>query len=317
MAFPPHSMVMSPAHVLLRSGAARASIARRGGECRAWAVGDIDLLWPGDPAVWSGIAPILFPVVGWTRDGQVRVGGSTYQLGVHGFAAEAEFEVIQQAEDRAILALADAAQTRAMYPFSFRLEIEYLLTPTSMHIVLSAANTGDVPMPYAVGLHPGFNWPLAGSASRHRIIFEAAECGEVPVITLGGLFSARQRPVPLEQRVLQLRPDLFANEALCFLGVASRKLLYDNGAGQGLLITLDNFPHIALWARPPARFVAIEAWTGHGDPENFAGDLFEKPSMIILPPGARGSHAVRYEFLANVSQTTAALQEFAHLPKRL
>ena len=29
----------------------------------------IDLLWPGDPAIWSQISPILFPVVGWTRDG--------------------------------------------------------------------------------------------------------------------------------------------------------------------------------------------------------------------------------------------------------
>jgi galactose mutarotase-like enzyme len=83
-------------------------------------------------------------------------------------------------------------------------------------------------------------------------------------------------------------------------------MLYDNGAGQGLLISLDHFPHVALWARPPAPFLAIEAWTGHGDPEHFDGDLFDKPSMIVLAPGTRGRHAVRYEFVAEVSQVTPA-----------
>jgi galactose mutarotase-like enzyme len=114
--------------------------------------------------------------------------------------------------------------------------------------------------------------------------------------------------VPFEGGVLRLTADLFANEALCFLGIASRRLIYENGGGQGLRISLDKFPHVALWARPPAPFLAIEAWTGHGDPEDFAGDLFEKPSMILLEPGTRAGHAVRYEFLPD-------LQDLSLLPK--
>ena len=35
----------------------------------------VDLLWPGDPAIWADVSPILFPVVGWTRDGEERVDG--------------------------------------------------------------------------------------------------------------------------------------------------------------------------------------------------------------------------------------------------
>ena len=50
----------------------------RGGA--AWSVGGRDLLWPGDPAIWDQISPILFPVVGWTRDG-ARVAGRQYPLG--------------------------------------------------------------------------------------------------------------------------------------------------------------------------------------------------------------------------------------------
>jgi len=299
---------MPPENVILNAGPARASIARRGGEWRSWSVGDIDLLWPGDPAVWPGVAPVLFPVVGWTHNGQVRVGGAGYELGVHGFAGESDFVLAEQAEDRALLVLEDTAASRARYLFAFRLEIEYRLTPTAMQVTLFVANTGSGVMPYAVGLHPGFCWPLAGSQAGHAIIFDSPERPDVPVIAPGGLFSVRRRPVPFAGRVLRLTPDLLAAEALCFLEVTSRRLLYENGAGQGLRVSLENFPHVALWARPPAPFVAIEAWTGHGDPEGFAGDLFEKPSMILLQPGARASHAARYEFLTD-------LQDCSLLPK--
>ena len=87
-----------------------------------------------------------------------------------------------------------------------------------------------------------------------------------------------------------------AREALCFLDIASRGAVFDNGAGARLRIDLENFPHLALWSRPPAPFLCIEAWTGHGDPVGFAGDISDKPSMLLLPPGARARHAARFSF---------------------
>jgi galactose mutarotase-like enzyme len=302
-------------HLTLRAGAARASLALLGGEWRQWSIGGIDLLWPGDPAVWPAIAPILFPVVGWTRGGRVRVDGKEYPLGLHGFAAAADFAVGELGEANATLVLEDGPQTRPLYPFAFRLQIEYRLAPAAMEVVLVVENTGSGAMPYAIGVHPGFAWPLASSKAPHAIAFEAPERPEVPVITADGLFSAQKRPVPLKERTVHLTPALFANEALCFLNAASRTLFYDNGAGQGLLLSMRNFPHVALWARPPAPFLAIEAWTGHGDPEDFDGDLFEKPSMIVLRPGARARHAVRYDFLADVSQLGPDLQPLRLLSK--
>jgi galactose mutarotase-like enzyme len=301
--------------LILRADSARAAIALRGAEWREWSIRGADLLWPGDPAVWAAIAPILFPVVGWTRQGRVRVGATHFALGLHGFAADIDFALAERGEDYATLVLEDGPQTRSAYPFPFRLEIEYRLREHAMDIALSVRNTGSGPMPYAIGLHPGFRWPFAGSDAEHRIIFEAPEHPEVPVIAPGGLFSAQKRRIPLEGTLLRVTPDLFAHEALCFLDVASRKLLYDSGAGPGLLISLENFPHVVLWARPPALFLAIEAWTGHGDPENFDGDLFDKPSMIVLPAGAQGRHAVRYEFVPDVSRLGLDLQAVAHLPK--
>ena len=56
------------------------------------------------------------------------------------------------------------------------------------------------------------------------------------------------------------------------------------------------FDHAALWTRPGAPFLCLEAWTGYSDPEGFAGDLFQKPSMRVLQPGGRARHEARYVY---------------------
>ena len=186
------------------------------------------------------------------------------------------------------------AETRALYPFDFRLDAIYRLEEGALHWRLEATNLGDEPMPYALGLHPGFRWPLAGSDKPHSLVFDGAERPEVPVIAPGGLFSTESRAVPLDGRRLALTPDLMAQEALCFLDIASRGATFDNGAGLRLRVDLEDFPHLALWARPPAPFLCIEAWTGHGDPVGFAGEITEKPSMRTLAPGETACHSARF-----------------------
>ena len=69
--------------ITLAHGDALATVALLGAEARSWRIAGRDLLWPGDPAIWSDINPILYPVVGWTRDGEERVDGVRYPLGLH------------------------------------------------------------------------------------------------------------------------------------------------------------------------------------------------------------------------------------------
>ena len=283
--------------VRLASGDARLVLARLGAEARAWSVGGIDLLWPGDAAIWPEISPILFPIVGWLRDG-ARVDGIRYGLGLHGFARRLTFAVERQMRDSVRFVARDDQTTRIVYPFIFALAVEYRLSEDALEIVLEVKNTGFKPMPYACGLHPGFKWPL-GSAARKgaRVRFTEAERPEVPVIAPGGLFSAEMRPIPLDGRVLPLDDELFSREALCFLNVASRRLSFEQADGSGVEMTLDGFPHIALWSRPGAPFLSLEAWTGYGDPQDFAGDLYEKPSMRVLAPGESARHAALLRYL--------------------
>ena len=199
-----------------------------------------------------------------------------------------------KAADFVRLTLSDDAETRALYPFAFRLDVTFRLTPNALENTLTVINTGDGPLPYACGLHPAFRWPLAGSSAEHAIVFEKDERAEVPIIKPGGLFSPPSRKIPLEGRRLPLAGDMFTRDALCFLNANSRSFCFDNGAGARLWCELEDFPHIGFWTLPPAPYLCIEPWTGHGDPEDFFGDLFEKPSMRILAPGTSAHHAATF-----------------------
>ena len=281
--------------ILLEGSRATRRVARIGAQARSWRVGEVELLWPGDPASWPDTSPILFPIVGWTRDG-ARVAGRRYDLGLHGFARELSFAVEAQSAGFARFVARDDDATRAVYPFGFMLAVEYRLSAETLEIALEVANFGAEAMPYACGLHPGFNWPTPRDGALVR--FAEPERAEVPVIAPGGLFSDQTRPVPLIDRTLPLDDALLAREAVCFLNIASRALRFERGDGSALEMTLDDFPHVALWSRPPAPFLCLEAWTGFGDPVNFAGDLFEKPSMRILSPGAVARHGASFRYSA-------------------
>ena len=45
-----------------------------------------EYLWQGDPAIWPGQAPILFPIVGSLAEERYWLGGQPYQMPRHGFA---------------------------------------------------------------------------------------------------------------------------------------------------------------------------------------------------------------------------------------
>jgi galactose mutarotase-like enzyme len=280
--------------ITLESGGSAATISSLGAEPIAWSVAGRDLLWNGDPAFWARVSPVLFPTVGRVRDGRLRVDGAAYPMNIHGFAPESGFSVAERTSGTARFVLRDNEETRRRYPFAFRLEIIYRLTEDALSTEFRITNPGDRPLPFALGFHPGFRWPFGeGGREGHAIEFEAAEEPSVPVITRDGLFSSGKRPVPLEARRLPLDETVLAKEALCFLGARS-KYVRLVGPGGGIRMSAENFSHWALWSRQGAPFVSIEAWTGHGDPDGFEGDITEKPSMRFLKPGDRSVHRVEF-----------------------
>lgn len=279
--------------LILRDGDASMCVTARGAEPVAWRVGGQDLLWRGGPE-WPRSSPVLFPIVGRASGDSVRIGGHEYPMPVHGFAAARGFEITKQGPASVRFTLTDDSRSRNHYPFVFRLDVSYRLQTRSFEAVFEVSNPGGEALPYAIGFHPGFRWPFAGGKSdRYAVIFDEEESASVPVITRDGLFTERRRAVPLQGRRLPLSHGLMADEALCFLNARSRRLRFSAPDGVAIAVETEEFSHFALWSRPPAEFLCIEAWTGYGDPEGYSGELADKPSITWLEPGMRKCYVMR------------------------
>ena len=291
---------MTPGEPLeLRHAGDLAHIRLDGAELVRLKMGGRELLWPGDARAWARSSPLLFPVVGRLRNSTARFGTLATSMAIHGFASSRAFEVVDRSPESVTLLLQGDELTRACYPFDFELVVEYRLGAAGLDIELWLRNTSAQPMPWSMGLHPGFRWPWVGEQPiGYRVIFAEEESPLVPEITQQGLFRHQQRRVPLVGRHLVLHPELFEHEALCFLHARSRALRLQAPDGSCIDIESQGFSHWALWSRPGAAFVCIESWTSHGDLEDWEGLFADRPGTRILAPGACAQLAQRIRYSA-------------------
>ena len=278
--------------ITLLSGDARAEIALAGAEPLSWRVDGRELLWRGDADHWAYRAPILFPLVGASKGAAIRVDGTTYPMPQHGFARILPFQVVEATESIARFRLTDGPETRTHYPFAFALDLVVELGLSTLSLSFEVTNTGDGPMPYGLGFHPAFRWPFdAPSRDGHSVVFDEAETAEVPEIVPGGLLSRTTRPIPIDGTVLPISPDLF-KEALAFLNAKSRHFAFVSPRGSQIGMRVENFPHLAIWTKPTAPFLSLEAWAAHAEWEDADGDLRTREGLMHLAPGETGRHRV-------------------------
>ena len=50
-----------------------------------------EYIWTGDPEVWKGQSPWLFPFIGKLNGGKYTFSGKEYEMPSHGFASKKEF----------------------------------------------------------------------------------------------------------------------------------------------------------------------------------------------------------------------------------
>lgn len=259
-----------------------------------------ELMTDADPAFWTGHAPLLFPVVGKPTGETIRVDGRAYAMKQHGFARRTMFAVTEQAADRATFVLTDSAETRAVYPFAFRLAVTFGIAGATLSVDVSIENPGDVPLPASFGFHPAFAWPLPGGGAKeaHRIIFSADEPAALRQIDADGQIAPAPRASPLDGRTLALRDDLFAHDALIWDRLHSDRLTYRGDGGARLEIAFPDTPMLGIWTKPGAHFICIEPWHGIADPAGFTGDFRAKPGVFEVEPGAAKRIAMRVTLLA-------------------
>ena len=258
-----------------------------GGEMQSLKARGRETLWQGDPAWWSGRAPILFPIIGPGPDGRISVGDFEAEMGQHGPARKSPFTLAAQDDLSCLWVLDDSEATRAQFPFAFRLELGYRLDGGTLTASAEVINTGDRPFPFQLGFHPAFAWPLPGGEGQPHEITLAN--GAEPALARidGPCLPDTRLPSPFRAGRLTLDPAQFEADAMIFPDGAGPALSYGVADGPRLDFRFDNLPHLAIWQKPGAPFLCIEPWQGMHALPGTGNQLADRPGALILAPGAR------------------------------
>lgn len=275
--------------VTIASDGLTASINPLGAEL--WSLKDAQghqLMTDADPRWWTGHAPLLFPFVGRSRGDVYRLDGHEYPMPQHGFARRMAFAQIEHLPESVIFRLEADAATRAVYPFDFRLDMQFAAAGSTLMMTATVMNRGEADMPFSFGYHPAFAWPLpyGGDAEAHRVEFDKAE--PAPIRKVGdepGLIARESGASPVDGNILVPTYAMFERDALIWDRLESHSLLWGVPGRTQLKIDFPDTPWLGLWQKPGARYLCVEPWAGMADLVGFEGDVWAKQGIMRLLPG--------------------------------
>ncbi len=241
-----------------------------------------EYLWQGNPDVWYGQAPVLFPVIGQLFEDKFRYDGKDYPLAKHGFARKMLFEAADVEGARAVFILRSNEETLQMFPFNFEFAVCFELVGRAIKVTHTVTNLDDKTMYFSCGAHPGFNCAIGD-----YLEFEESEEGaQVEKIDKENIIIGTKFDVELEEgRRLRLTPDLFAEDALIFSDLNSNVVtLKSDNSERSVRFDFGDAPFLGIWAKPNAPYVCIEPWYGVNDDRIRYEDVSQKRGIQSLEP---------------------------------
>ncbi len=245
---------------------------------------DTEYIWQADTNYWGRHAPILFPIVGKLLDDEYIYNNKTYKMGQHGFARDNIFTLFEKKKNYLCFKLEQNEQTLEKYPFAFELYLSYQLLENSLKIGYKVINKDDKTMPFSIGAHPAFNWPLDNERKNDSYFkfYEIKELERFP-LTKDGI-SDKKEKVFLDKEKLSLNKKVFKDDALVLENLKNKTILFANDINDKFIrVEFEGFPYLGLWSKPSgAPFICIEPWHGIADFIDHNKNLEEKKGIIFL-----------------------------------
>jgi len=288
--------------IQIKNDALTVSIAELGAELQSVRGADgTEYLWQGNPAFWSGRAPVLFPIVGKLRNEKAFINGKEYIIPRHGIVRRRVFAAERKSDTSVCFLTASDENTKCSYPFDFELRVSYTLDGPAIIQRFAITNKGDRDMPFVIGGHPAFNCPLLPGErfEDYDIMFERPETLSCPTVDISnGLIDMGTASRALRQeQSIPLSHSLFDSDALIFENTKSKTVsLLNRNTGRGVSLTYEGFRFLAVWsAVGNSPFVALEPWTGCATCNDESDLLEQKRGMYLLPPNQ--THTVELRIL--------------------
>ncbi len=249
-----------------------------------------EFLWKGDPSIWNGRSPILFPVVGRLIDDRLKLTEGTYHLPKHGFAMNSLFSLVESGESHAVFRLTDSDETYQCYPFRFVLDAQFCAQRRTLAVTYRVCNRDERPMPFSIGGHPAFRCEIGD-----RLVFSERETALAQKLNHNAYLETAEE-VFHGSNELVITKNIFDNDALIFEGLRSDSVTLESPAYR-IKVDLGGCPYLGIWAKPGAPYVCIEPWFGIDDHVGDDTDFYHKKGVITLAPEETFTDTYRIDIL--------------------
>lgn len=235
-------------------------------------------LWWGDPAVWGGHSPLLFPVVGRLVDDRYIHNGKTYSMNKHGFLGRESFRVTEKTDDSITLRFDDWQKHFDRYPFRYAVEVTHALTEKGVRCTHKVINLDGAPMYFSFGAHPGIVCEKGG-----YLHFEKKEAVRACCFDSEKIIDDETVPFLENSDIFPIGEHTFDNDAFILEGLRSEYIDVCSGDGESVVrVAFPGVPVVGVWAKSGAPYVCVEPWFGIDDDRHQTGVLAEKKQIVAL-----------------------------------
>ncbi len=242
---------------------------------------NFEYLWQGNPDVWYGQSPVLFPIIGRVLDDVYYLNGKEFTMPKHGLFRKREAELVEKtATSMTFMEKADD-ETRKIFPYEFRVYVKFEIDGKKLVCKYSVANDSSDVMYFSIGGHPGFNCEIGD-----YILFEKNETLDTVAIDTECLRTGKTIPVLNNNNRLVITKDIFNDDALIFNNMESSYLtLASDNNTRTVTFDFSDCSYLGIWAKPGAPYVCIEPWWGVNDSHERKADISQKDAIISLESG--------------------------------
>lgn len=282
--------------IILRSNRMRVHVNALGAEIKGVEMDEVEYLWQGEMEIYPRTSPTLFPIVGRFLSDTYYVGDRAYQMPLNGIVMDRNFACIEAEENEAIFRLEEDEITWRAYPFDFALTVRYVVRENTLAVDYRVENRGDTSMPFGVGCHTAYRWPLLEEdrPEDYCLRFEKEEHLES-----FNPFGWRQ-PFVCDTDTRPLSHDLFENYTRSITNIRSSWIAYGSTRhGRGVRIHREAFPFMAIWTLPApnARLICLEPCTSIHAGDKGCTRMEDREGTEILLPHSFREIGFRLEFL--------------------
>ena len=266
--------------VTLKNDILSVKISELGAEIKSIFKDEYEYIWQGDPQIWAGSAPILFPLCGASKDGKYILDGKEYNIPQHGFAKFKTFEVESVTDTKAVFLLKEDDETLSMFPFKFEFRAIFTLKNNALKTEYKVKNLTDDTMYFNIGSHEGYYTPEG--IEDYDVIFSQKETLNSYVL-YGNLLSNQQLPIIKDQDYLPLYDKYFTIDAMVFKDLKSKSAtLRNRKTGKAIKVDFPDDKYFLLWHKPNSPYICLEPWNGIQDIVGSSYDITEKEGITAL-----------------------------------